>query len=237
MSWRTSFPVMIAREVGRKLGVNRLLAGFILGEEYEAKYDQELAKQILAGDCVWDVGANVGYYTQRFAERVGPEGNVFSFEPSPQNFQRLQSECESLSNVRLLNMALGSDDSTLGFEQGEDDLGATSRLVEGGGPGVTVEVRAGTSVIADGLAEPPNIMKIDVEGFEFEVITGLGEQIRRPSLRALGIEVHFRILKERGNPNAPARIEQYLRDAGFSLSWADPSHILAIRTGDAAHSN
>ena len=80
-------------------------------------------------------------------------------------------------------------------------------------------------------------MKIDVEGFEYEVIAGLGDVIREPSLRALGIEVHFGILKERGDEKAPARIERYLKDAGFDVSWADPSHILAVRTGNAADSD
>lgn len=235
MSWRTSAPVLFARKLGRTLGINRPLARFILGREYEENYDQEFAKQLRPGDCVWDVGANVGYYTRRFAERVGSEGRVFAFEPSPHNFARLQAECEALSNVTILNMGLGSEDSILAFEQGDDDLGATSRIVESGASGTTVEVRAGTSALAAGLASPPNVVKIDVEGFEYEVITGLGTVVRDPTLRALGIEVHFRILEERGDPGAPARIERDLRDAGFAVSWADPSHILAVRKGHAAH--
>jgi FkbM family methyltransferase len=229
MSWRTSGWAISARNIGRALGVNRLLARFILGSEYEANYDKEFAKQIVSGDRVWDVGANVGYYTNLFADRVGPEGLVFAFEPSPHNFPRLEAACAERTNVQLFNMGLGDEDATLGFEQGADDLGATSRVVEPSEATISVAVRSGTNVLGERLAEAPNIVKIDVEGFEHEVIMGLGDRVRDPSLRAIGIEMHFRILQERGLAHAPSAIEGHLKEAGFDVVWADPSHLLAVR--------
>ncbi len=228
MSWRTSSAAIFARNLGRKLGVNKLLAGLILGKEYEESYDRAFMGTIRPGDRVWDVGANIGYYTVRFAERVGEAGRVFAFEPSPTNFERLREASSRLEQIQLLNVGLGSEDSELSFEQGGDDLGATSRIVEGDG-GLKVQVRTASGLLEEGAVEPPNVLKIDTEGFEWEVIDGFGDRIREASLRSIGIEVHFRILQERGLADAPARLERLLGEAGFQTSWPDPSHLLATK--------
>jgi hypothetical protein len=50
-----------------------------------------------------------------------------------------------------------------------------------------------------------------------------------PELRAVFVEVHFRILEERGRADAPVRIEKLLRAKGLRPKWVDPSHIAAER--------
>lgn len=229
MSWRTSVWVVSARNLGRALGLNKWIASFLQGDGYEMEYDNNFSATLRPGDCVWDVGANVGYYTKMFSERVGSKGLVFSFEPSPVNFDRLGETCTVLDNVTLVRSGLGLNDEELSFEQGSDELGATSRIVESGG-GQVVEIRSGRSLIRDGVASPPNIIKIDVEGFEYEVLKGLGDHLSTTSLRAIGIEVHFRILKERGMANVPKKIESLLHENGFVVSWPDSSHIIATRS-------
>lgn len=228
MSWRTNGLVLVARSLGRALGVNRRLARVLHGSGYETQYDQAFAAQLRRGDCVWDVGANVGHYTRLFSERVGSAGAVFAFEPSSVNFLRLCEACADLDQAKLLPFGLGREDARLTFEQGADDLGATSRVIEAGG-GVTVDIRSGASLIRAGDAAPPDAIKIDVEGFESEVLEGLGEYLGRPSLRTVGVEVHFGILKARGLADAPRRIENLLQEHGFTVRWPDSSHILAVR--------
>ena len=230
MSWRTNSLVLVLRNIGRSLGLNRWIASYLLGPGYETRYDNGFSNALRPGDCVWDVGANVGYYTQLFSERAGQAGRVFAFEPSPVNFDRLRTACASLANVTLLHSGLGREDGKLHFQQGTDDLGATSRIVESESEGVIVDVRSGTSVIRRGEALAPNAIKIDVEGFEYEVLEGLGEYIQKSDLRVIGIEVHFGILKERGFPNVPEQIEDMLNRNGFAVSWPDASHIIAVRS-------
>lgn len=230
MSWRTNSLVLILRNVGRNLGLNRLIASYLLGAGYEARYDNSFSGALRQGDCVWDVGANVGYYTRIFSERTGQAGRVFAFEPSPVNFGRLTTACASLGNVTLLHSGLGAKDGKLHFQQGADDLGATSRIVEEDSGSVIVDVRSGASVIDAGDALVPNAIKIDVEGFEYEVLEGLGDYIKKPDLRLIGIEVHFSILKERGVPHVPEQIEAMLNRNGFAVSWPDASHIIAVRS-------
>ncbi len=78
MSWRTHTLTLFARHIGRKLGINRWLASWVNDSGYETRYDNGFCSLIRRGDCVWDVGANVGYYTQLFSERVSV-GSVFTF--------------------------------------------------------------------------------------------------------------------------------------------------------------
>ena len=73
------------------------------------------------------------------------------------------------------------------------------------------------------------MLKIDVEGFEEDVIKGLGGALARPECRAVLIEVHFAILEERGERHAPARMQRFLRERGFHVEWTDASHLAARR--------
>ena len=131
MNWRTNPLVVLARDMGRNLGVNRRIAVWLNGRGHETRYDQAFSGALKLGDTVWDVGANVGYYTRQFAECIGGAGQVYAFEPSPVNFARLGAACHGLGNVHLRQMGLGQTDGHLALVQGADDLGATSRVIAG----------------------------------------------------------------------------------------------------------
>ena len=234
MSWQTQPWAIGLRNVGRSLGVNRWIAARLYSGGYETRYDEALAACLRQGDIVWDIGANVGHYTRLFAERVGDSGQVIAFEPSHVNFLRLQQSCAALASVKLFQMGLGREDGRLSFQQGADELGATSRVLESHVPladdqTVQVDIRRGQGLIEAGYIPAPNVLKIDVEGFELEVLEGMGESLAAPELRTLGIEMHFRILQQRGMGDAPQRIEALLHRQGYRLSWPDASHVLAIR--------
>lgn len=229
MSWRTSGVVLAMRNIGRALGLNRRIAPLLQGGGYEARYDLEFSRHLRPGDCVWDVGANVGYYTSAFAERVGPNGRVCAFEPSSINFERLAERCSAMSNVTLFRCGLGKTNGKLKLLQGEDALGASSRITGEASSGDLVEIRSGDNLLVDGAASDPDALKVDVEGFEWEVLNGMLGMLARSRIRLIGIEVHFGILKERGLGRIPREIEKLLQTSGFSVGWPDSSHILAVR--------
>ena len=55
---------MFLRGAGRVVGLNKLIARFILGKGYETKYENKFINGLFSNDCIWDIGANIGYYTK-----------------------------------------------------------------------------------------------------------------------------------------------------------------------------
>lgn len=228
----TSPRMLAVRRLSRRLGLNGV-AGKILGAGgYESKLSGKMLSSIAVGDCVWDVGANVGYYTTRFSDLVGAPGKVLAFEPSPRNREKLEAATSGKQNVTVLSSGLSDVGGEAVLLQGLDDIGATSRIVSdtsGSDAGHRVRLARGDDLVASGEAARPNVLKIDVEGFELEVVRGLEETLESPAVRHLFLEIHFSLLEERGLPQAPAAIEALLAGKGFHLTWMDPSHLHAYR--------
>lgn len=233
MSWRTHPLTVSLRNVGRAARINRLVAPFLTSSGYEAAFEESVLRQIQQDDYVWDVGANVGLYTVKFASKIGDKGTVLAFEPSVANRTRLVDAVADLRNVVVVPLALGDRDAMMKFAQGCDPLGATSRILDVARNGVAaiteVRVARADSLIATNTVPLPNVVKIDTEGFELDVLCGFGDVIRSPQLRALFIEVHFGILRARGLADGPQRIERLLSEAEFDCRWTDPSHLVAAR--------
>lgn len=233
MSWRTSAITIALRNFGRSVGLNKILTALISSGKYEDLFQRTMLSEVRSGDCVWDVGANVGLYSSQLSERVGPGGKVYAFEPSPVNFPRLKAAVGSCSNVTLLPVALGDHEGSAVFEQGVDSVGATSRVVTEktarAGEYIDVELCSGDYLVAFKSVAAPNVIKIDTEGFEFDVLRGLSKTLQCRSLRVLCIEIHFGLLKKRGLLKAPAEIEMLLHESGFHCYWPDSSHVVARR--------
>lgn len=233
MGWRTNRTVLLVRNLGRALGLNRLLASLLGGRDYEDRFQVAMLGAIRPGDIVWDVGANVGLYSKKFSDITGSSGKVFAYEPSLANLQRLNKTVASLGNVTVVPVALGEREGVVVFEQGNDPLGATSRIVDKADREserqVEIQLSSGDHLVSSGAVAMPNVIKIDTEGFELDVLLGLRQTLRQKNLRMLCIEMHFGLLKERGLSNAPSDIEKLLVSSGFSLVWPDASHIVATR--------
>lgn len=219
--------------MARAAGITRWLTLLFVGRGYEVAFEAAVLAATLEGDCVWDIGANVGFYTVRFAKEVGRKGSVFAFEPSPFNRAHLERAIENSNNITIVPFALGDRDAIMKFKQGSDSNGATSRLVSGTENSVkgTIEVKVarGDKLVEDGIVPLPNVVKIDTEGSELEVLRGLSTLLVAPALRSLCIEIHFERLRERGFNQGPREIERLLGASGFQCRWTDPSHLIAER--------
>ena len=218
-----------ARRVGllnrnRKTQVDR-------GEGYEAAVSTALLEAVAPGDTVWDVGANVGTYTALLADAVGPEGRVIAFEPVDGPFARLREKAERLPNVRTVKTALGDEDGSTEFHLSSDPEGGTHSVFSGPDSltTVTVPVSTGDSLRRSLDLPSPQVLKIDVEGFELEVLRGLDECLRETACRAIFVEVHFRTLDRTRRRQNPFRIVRLLRGYGFRIEWFDWSHCAAYR--------
>jgi FkbM family methyltransferase len=197
------------------LSTRRFLSSFERGEGELMRFFFAHTKQ---GDCVWDVGANKGVIGLLLAQKIGGSGRVFAFEPEAVTFRALRANARRVergAKVTPVPLALGDCD-------GEFTLhlcrGGEHTLLAPAGPtehSQTIRVRRGDA-FATGDVQRPNVMKIDVEGAEFEVLAGMPEILADPRLRCIGIELHPDIVKEK-HPNALADLKALLGGYGFSV--------------------
>jgi FkbM family methyltransferase len=225
---------IMLRSVARRCGITSMVSRRLRPARNEDKFSTSLLASVRPGDTVWDVGANVGHYTTQLAEAVRPAGEVIAFEPVSQCAVAVSERAATAghANVRVINAALGSFNGEATMLLGDTDLARTHRVepAANGATGRTVPVQifTGDSVRHTHTLKTPNVIKLDVEGFELECLGGMTEILQSTELRSVFIEVHFRILESRGNRFAPLEIETMLRSSGFkTVEWVDASHIAA----------
>lgn len=149
--------------------------GFAAGRFEVAKFEA-LAAIVSAGDLVWDVGAHYGYATLLATRIVGPEGSVWSFEPSHLNRSYLERHVEwnCPGRATVLPYALAERNGV------EEFGGSRSSMALGLGLGhEEVEVRSVSGILAEGVPEP-TVMKVDAEGSESRIVEGLVRTRARP---------------------------------------------------------
>ncbi|MDT7687773.1 MAG: hypothetical protein QOE46_532 [Acidobacteriota bacterium] len=198
-------------------------ASFIEVERAERIFYLEYLRE---GMTVFDVGANVGELTLLFSRFVGAGGSVHAFEPCGPAFERLETVCRaaSLRNVRLNRLALAEVEGTVSLQvYDEDYLSWTTRALrplEDYGidvkPCAVEEVQATTVDLyceRHGVAEI-DLLKIDVEGAEFQVLIGARRMLDEKRVRCVTFEFGQTTFDM---DNSPERIEAYVRDAGYEL--------------------
>jgi FkbM family methyltransferase len=227
---------IMLRSVARRCGITSIVSRRLKPARNEDKFSTSLLASVRPGDTVWDVGANVGHYTTQLAEAVTAAGEVIAFEPISQCAAAVSARATAAgqANVRVINAALGSCDGQAVMLLGDTEIARTHRVepAANGATGRTAPVQmfTGDSVRHAHSLKTPNVIKLDVEGFELECLKGRTGMLHSPDLRSVFIEVHFRILELRGNRFAPLEIETMLRSSGFkTVEWVDSSHIAAHR--------
>ena len=170
-----------------------------------------------AGDLFVDIGANVGVYTVLAAGAIG--ATAVAIEPVPATFAKLRLNLRTNGldgKARAHNIGLGSSPSTLRFTIDQDTMNHVITDENWTGPSVQVPVQT-LDALLDG--QSPSLIKIDVEGWESEVLAGAEATLRQPSLLALIVEMN-------GGDAAPNPNEQAVHDClhrnGFAPHAYDP---------------
>lgn len=138
-----------------------------------------VAKFIRPGDCIIEVGANIGTITLSLARAVGPNGKVFAVEPQKENFALLNRNVEEndLSNVTLCFGALGSIG---GMDVAVPTLAELPHRNYGNVTLGSGSQRAPMRRLDDGFGDLDVAMiKIDAEGSEADIIRGGAALIKR----------------------------------------------------------
>ena len=135
--------------------------------------ERQLLRQILVpGDVAVDAGANIGIYSQFLARCVGPAGAVYSFEPAPENFERLRAAARGFSNMHILQAAVG-ERSRKAELYVSDSLNVDHRTYLT--PNSTRRSVQIEMVALDDYFNPgqrANLIKMDVQGYELQALRG-----------------------------------------------------------------
>lgn len=139
-------------------------------------------------DLFIDIGANVGAYTILASAEINAK--TISIEPVPSTFKNLMDNIlvnHIQTNVKPLNIGLGSKNGKLKFTRSFDTVNHVAIDNETD----TIEVDISTlDTILSTEPSPPILLKIDVEGFETEVLNGAEKTLSNKSLKAIIIELN-----------------------------------------------
>jgi FkbM family methyltransferase len=140
---------------------------------YTDRVERQLLRKILFnGAVVVDAGANIGIYSQFLSSCVGRTGVVHSFEPSPENFERLQFATRNLANVCLSRAAVGecSGSSKLYVS---DKLNVDHRTYIADGDSrdaLPIDIVALDDYFKPG--QRVDLIKMDIQGYELHALRG-----------------------------------------------------------------
>lgn len=203
---------------------DKAIAVHLLTEgRWEPWITQFLHRRVQPGMHVADVGANIGFYSLLFADRVGTAGRVWAFEPDPQNFRLLQWNLDAngfTPHANTFRLAAFHRRARVRLSQETVNLGGHSVLPEGHSavPGTFLEVDA--APLDECIPGPLDLMKIDAEGSEPFIWDGM-RRLRAESPQ-LEIVMEFDARYIASKRRDPAAFLAQIRAERFSMARIRP---------------
>ena len=183
------FPIVYPFTENSKLLIKKSMTGatgnlyYGLDEFYDMGFLLHLLRE---KDIFVDVGANIGSYTILASAEIGAKS--ISVEPAPSTFGFLTDNI-SLNNigdlVEMHNIALADNNGLIKFTETQDTVNHVA--TDNDKDVIEVQVDTLDNIIK---ATNPCLIKIDVEGYESEVLKGASETLKNPFLKALIVELN-----------------------------------------------
>jgi len=191
-----------------------------LHEEFETECFKSFIKP---GMTVLDIGANVGYYTLIAAGMVGDSGKVVAFEPEPGNFKLLSKSVRKnkFKNIILCGKGLSNESGTGHLYLCEDNLG-DHRAFDSGDDRRRIDIELVTvdeHLERLGIDRKVDLIKMDIQGFEYLALQGMRQVIQASAPLHLMIEFWPSGLKKAGAD--PEHLFQLLIESGFNVYEMD----------------
>lgn len=175
-AWIRRQDVVISHGVAAGLRFNAAGAnpGYALGTS-EPLVQGTLRELVKAGQIVYDIGANVGFFTVLLGRLVGSGGAVYAFEPVPETSRsaRHNAELNGFAHITVFANAVGRRTGTVQLALRGESTWAKFADEQTTGPTLEVPLVAIDDLVSAGTIRPPSLVKIDVEGAELEVIEGM----------------------------------------------------------------
>ncbi|MBE9158407.1 FkbM family methyltransferase [Nodosilinea sp. LEGE 06152] len=189
---------------------------------YEQATQKILADSIHEGSICIDVGANEGYFTCLMAKLAGKTGTVLAIEPQ---FRLLPLIFENLNenlcfNATVFNFCLSDKpNEKLSINLWpETNTGASSvaRHYRWGSKAQQIHAFNLDFLLENKNIEAVDFVKVDVEGYEYEVVCGMRKSLAMGKIKAVAIDYHKTILESRGID--PLDIHENFSQAGYISS-------------------
>ncbi|WP_197454394.1 FkbM family methyltransferase [Stieleria varia] len=187
LTTRNLFGYRMHLDLSRSLSQQLL---YLMGERHITERAL-INEHVKPGMSVVDVGANIGYHVLMFAQRIGGSGRITAIEPSPENLTELKANISgnTLKNVDLYEIAVGSRETTV------EVRGGINSGIQTEGQGIAaVDMKPLSEVVR----EKCDFIKIDVDGYEAEVVEGAFDVLRRDR-PVLLLELHPHLLPRFGS--------------------------------------
>ena len=167
-------------EVEHTLGFGSGTGLGAIGLEEELSFVRKIARSEIR--IIFDVGANVGNWALA-ARKTFQDAKIYSFEPNPQDFPKLAHKTMLDANSHVFNIGLGSvnEIKILNHNENQNSIASfvtSESMYEINNLKSEVEVRRLDDLIEESGLPIPCLIKIDVEGWEFEVLLCLGTLLK-----------------------------------------------------------
>lgn len=173
-----------------------------------------LRRLVRPGSTFVDVGANVGYFSRLIAVTCAP-ARVLAFEPHPLLVPVLRRNVAGLSpEVEVHPVALGDTRSTVTLRSAPANIGDT-RVTPAEQPAAPGAPSATMTRFDDEVSGRVDVVKIDVQGFEADVLRGMSRTIAENPQIVVVVEFWPGVLRERGQD--PGRVLEEYRAMGFEI--------------------
>jgi FkbM family methyltransferase len=173
---------------------------------------------------LWDVGANVGIHALT-VRALRPQVEVVAFEPVPITLARLvQHVSDNGLELKIMPVALGNEAGYLPMSTrlyGNSGIASLSPWPKSEyHTTLTVRVERGDVLVEKGVIPAPNMIKVDVEGFELQAFEGLARILSDPRLGTVIFESSEAKL---------GAVEALLASNEFSVSPVGKRNYVAVR--------